>query len=78
MEEIEMNQEKDSFNQTNITNAWYRKYPNLLLAGNVGTGKSKEFLYGMVYKLLARTEEENLYICDGKRMMSYTSYVRII
>lgn len=43
----------------------YRKYPNLLLAGNVGTGKSR-VLYGIIHKLLAETEEENLYICDGK------------
>ncbi len=40
--------------------------PNLLLAGNVETGKSR-VLYGMVYKLLAETEKKkNLYICDGK------------
>ncbi len=32
----------------------------------------------MVYKLLGGTEEENLYICDGKKMTSYTSYARII
>ncbi len=40
----------------------YRKYPNLLLAGN-GTGKSR-VLMGY-HKLLAETEEES-YICDGK------------
>ncbi len=46
--------------------AKYRKYPNLLLAGNVGTQENQR-VYGMVlHKLLAETEEENLYICDGK------------
>ena len=28
--------------------------------------ENQRVLYGMVYKLLAETEEENLYICDGK------------
>lgn len=64
MAEIEM--DPQGFIQLDKYHKWqYRKYPNLLLAGNVGTGKSR-VLYGMVYKLLAETEEENLYICDGK------------
>lgn len=64
MEEIAM--DPQGFIQLDKYHKWqYRKYPNLLLAGNVGTGKSR-VLYGMVYKLLAETEEENLYICDGK------------
>ncbi len=63
MEEIEMN--RKGFIQLDKYHKWqYRKYPNLLLAGNVGTGKSG-FLYGMVYKLLAETEEK-IFICDGK------------
>jgi DNA segregation ATPase FtsK/SpoIIIE-like protein len=64
MEEIAM--DPQGFIQLDKYHKWqYRKYPNLLLAGNVGTGKSR-VLYGMVYKLLSETEKENLYICDGK------------
>lgn len=64
MGEIEM--DPKGFIQLDKYHKWqYIKYPNLLLAGNVGTGKSR-VLYGMVYKLLGETEEENLYICDGK------------
>ncbi len=32
--------------------------------GNVGTGKIR-VLYGIIHKLL-ETEEENIFICDGK------------
>ncbi len=39
----------------------YRKYPNVL-AGNVGTGKKSKRVYGIIHKLLAETEEENLYM----------------
>ncbi len=28
--------------------------------------ESQRVLYGIIHKLLAETEEENLYICDGK------------
>lgn len=64
MEKVEY--DPKGYIQLDKYHAWeYRKYPNLLLAGNCGTGKSR-VLYGMIHKLLSETEEENLYICDGK------------
>ncbi len=42
---------------------WYRKYPNLLLAGN-GTGNKSSLWNGLYHS--GDRRRKSFYICDGK------------
>ncbi len=60
------------FIQLNKYHKWqYEKISQSSISRNVGTGKSR-VLYGMVYKLLAETEEEKIFISVTVRMIGYT------
>ncbi len=76
MERSEMNRRVHSVEQNPITNGSIENIPIFYQQGGMQEQENQEFFYGMVYKLLAETEEErNLYICDGKNDELYRVYM---